>query len=81
MTAKRLRQGVKEALNINVVGKNSNNNNMAFSRGDPESGNPAMRAKRLRQGVKETHNINVVGKKRKYFSVVIIAFQKKAKIF
>ena len=34
-----------------------NNNNMAFTRGGPERGNPAMTTKRLRQGEKETHNL------------------------
>ena len=29
---------------------------MAFPRGGPERGNPAMTTKRLRQGEKETHN-------------------------
>ena len=36
---------------------NNNNNNMAFTRGGPERGNPAMTTKRLRQGEKETHNL------------------------
>ena len=37
-------------------GSNDNNNNhMAFPRGGPERGNPAMTTKRLRQVVKETH--------------------------
>ena len=30
---------------------------MAFTRGGPERGNPAMTTKRLRQGEKETHNL------------------------
>ena len=34
---------------------NNNNDNLAFPRGGPERGNPAMTTKRLRQGVKETH--------------------------
>ena len=41
----------------------NNNNNMAFPRGGPERGNPAMTTKRLRQGVKETHQHKCRGKK------------------
>ena len=38
------------------------NNNLAFPRGGPERGNPAMMTKRLRQGVKETHQHKCCGK-------------------
>ena len=37
------------------------NNNMAFPRGGPERGNPAMTTKRLRQGVKVTHQHKCCG--------------------
>ena len=43
---------------------NNNNDNLAFPRGGPERGNPAMTTKRLRQGVKETHQHKCCGKKR-----------------
>ena len=44
-------------------GEGSNNNdNLAFPRGGPERGNPAMTTKRLRQGVKETHQHKCCGK-------------------
>ena len=38
-------------------------NNMAFPRGGPERGNPAMTTKRLRQREKETHNLMLWEKK------------------
>ena len=49
-------------------GSNDNNYNyynLAFPRGGPERGNPAMTTKRLRQGVKETHQHKCCGKNRK----------------
>ena len=46
-------------------GSNDNNNNLAFPRGGPERGNPAMTTKRLRQGVKETHQHKCCGNDRK----------------
>ena len=51
---------------------NNNNNNMAFPRGGPERGNPAMTTKRLRQGVKETHQHTCCGKKNFGFRIVYI---------
>ena len=44
---------------------NNNDYNLAFPRGGPERGNPAMTTKRLRQGVKETHQHKCCGKKSK----------------
>ena len=48
-------------------GEGSNDNddyNLAFPRGGPERGNPAMTTKRLRQGVKETHQHKYCGEKK-----------------
>ena len=65
--------GVRAWISINLFtrraiclqdgeGSNDNNNNLAFPRGGPERGNPAMTTKRLRQGVKETHQHKCCGK-------------------
>ena len=40
---------------------NNYNYNLAFPRGGPERGNPAMTTKRLRQGVNETHQHKCCG--------------------
>ena len=63
----------RENLSICVQdgeGSNDDNNNLAFPRGGPERGNPAMTTKRLRQGVKETHQHKCCGKKHSQICVV-----------
>ena len=47
---------------------NNNNDNLAFPRGGPERGNPAMTTKRLRQGVKETHQHKCCGKNTNFYT-------------